>query len=186
MLRNIDVRILLLVFFVILALYVLNPAANLIAEKTLEVPVIIDHSQEDSQTYQDQLNYDGNEKIQMDKYLYERFVDLLTKYSLKVKDQQTKALYVYFITFELFNRNFHRKRLEALNVIASEVKFAGCNNMEFPTWNKYHNLQKLFAAYVCKMIVKSDRELKSDYDSDKKVMNVYLDRLMNLLEIEFI
>ena len=138
----------------------------------------IDHTDTEKRGHhQDQYNFDGDHQIKIDDYLFDRFVDRIYEYAIKA-DAEDRTIVVYVVTFQLFNLNFHHKRLANLDRNLRGVDLT-VRNIEFPTWNKYHNLQRAIANSVHHELINTERVFMSDKSKDRKMIEIYLNTIID-------
>lgn len=126
--------------------------------------------------HQDQYNFDGDHQIKIDDYLFDQFIDRIYDYVMKA-DAEDRTIVVYVVTFQLFNLNFHHERLANLD---RNLKGVGLTvrNIEFPTWNKYHNLQRAIANSVHHELINTERVFTGDELKDRKMIEIYLNTII--------
>lgn len=163
-----DYRYILLIFIIIVILWFLYPSSP-------SIPY-------DELFYQDQGNFDGDYQIIINQKLYNRFVEILLNYAYQAKDQDTRTLYIYLATFQIFNVNFHAKRLERLDQHLTGSRLVR-DDISYPSWTKYHNLQAVIANLVGKELTNTERDFTGDREQDKKLIDVYLTTLFDLIGI---
>lgn len=142
--------------------------------------------------FQDQLSYDNNKTIIVNGFLFDKFVDkiLQSAYSAEqnkafddLTTEQRTTLYVYMMTFQLFNINFHHKRLEHLDQSLNGVYLVR-TDVPYPSWSKYPNLQIAIANLVGKELTATEHSFIGDPIEDRKMVAIYLSTLMDLVGVK--
>lgn len=132
--------------------------------------------------YQIQDRFDGDYEIRIDEYLHNRFVDLILKYAMDAKPED-RAVMIYMITFQLFNLNFHHKRLEHLDAKLSGSRL-NVKNIQFPSWSKYTNLQTAIANTVYHELINTERVFAGNAEQNRKMIDIYLNTLLDRFDIK--
>lgn len=141
------------------------------------ISVAIDYTDTEKRGHrQDQYNFDGEHQIKIDNYLFDQFIDRIYEYAIKA-DAEDRTIVVYVVTFQLFNLNFHHKRLANLDRNLKGVDLT-VHNVEFPTWNKYHNLQRAIANSVHHELINTERVFTGDELKDRKMIEIYLNTII--------
>jgi hypothetical protein len=142
--------------------------------------------------FQDQLSYDNNKTIIVNGFLFNKFVDKILQSAYNAQQnkatddlttEQRTTLYVYMVTFQLFNINFNHKRLEHLDQSLDGVYLVR-DDVPYPSWSKYPNLQIAIANLVGKELTATERSFIGDPIEDRKMVVIYLSTLMDLVGIE--
>lgn len=197
-----DARYIMLIFIVILILccvvysYKINKKSNKNKE---DDDASYDKYDETLKGYQDQAEFNGDYTIRVNKVLFDKFVDKIVYYLYKSQElegekgiksngsdlnpQERMTLYAYLVTFQIFNLNFHKERLEYLDSNLKGVSLIK-NDIQYPSFNKYPNLQIVIANIVGQELTATERFFTGVPDSDKKMVMSYLKTLFDLIGVD--
>jgi hypothetical protein len=171
-----DYRYLILAVLVLLAISYLYSQSD----KYIHIPYVTEKPR--IRYYQDQMNFDGDYRIIVEQELYDSFVNTLLKYAYMAEDKKTRTLYVYLITFQIFNLSFHHKRLERLDEGLEGVRLVR-DDISYPSWNKYPNLQAAIGNLVGRELTDTEREFGRSKEEDRKMVDVYLSTLFDEVRV---
>lgn len=163
-------NILILLIFVLFLWVLTNQTKNNKTDDTVDKTFFV----------QNQSTFDGDYNIIVNDKLYNKFVDILLGFVRKSDDPDIRTLCVYIATFEIFNLNFHHKRLEKLDEKLNGVKLY-VTDIDYPSFNKYHNLQSAIANLVGKELTKTSRNITAD--NDRQMVNVYISTIFDLFGV---
>jgi len=143
---------------------------------------LIPHTEPEYIHYQDQIVFDGDERIIVPQNLYDKFVDILLDYVYKATDKSTRTLYIYMATYNIIFYNFHEKRLIALNNHLTGARIVR-EDIYYPTFAKYPNIQAVIGNLVGRDLTDTERMFTGNRMEDRKMVDVYLSTLFDLIGI---
>ena len=129
------------------------------------------------------ISYEDIEPIRIPKDTYNRMVDIITEYSLKVTDFNEKLQIIYLTTFHLFDENFAAISIKKLDESLVNYIYISPPNISFPEGNLYHNLQKAIISNITDKIVNSDLGFMNNLKQDRVLIDIYLHNLFTTIGI---
>lgn len=128
-------------------------------------------------------NHDDNVYvIKIDPKTYEEMVDIVTSYSLLMPDYERKLILIYLATFHLFDMNFGFNSIKRVDDRLVSYPYIP-NNVNYPSGNLHHNLQKAIITHITEKIDGSERQLINSFNSDRKIVDVYLRSLFSSIGV---
>lgn len=120
--------------------------------------------------------------ISIDKETFDMYVNVVTRLSLVYTTPIEKYIMIYIATFSLFNENYQPELVQNLdNKLRGSMLFK--QDIIYPEFDKYHNLQTFIANSVNSNIVDGERMLIGNYELDRQIIHVYLWALFNDMKI---
>jgi hypothetical protein len=171
-----DARYIMLIFIVILILccavysYKINKKSN----KNIEDDdASYDKYDETLKGYQDQAEFNGDYTIRVNKVLFDKFVDKIVYYLYKSQELEGEK----GVKSDGSDLNPHLdSNLKGVSLIK--------NDIQYPSFNKYPNLQIVIANIVGQELTATERVFTGVVKNDKQMVRSYLKTLFDLIGVD--
>lgn len=126
--------------------------------------------------------YDEKLNIKISEDTFNKYVDIVTDYSLLDKETENKYILIYLATFHLFDMNYSYRSVRQLNDRLIDFPYLS-NDIQYPKGSIHDNLQRTIITHITQYIDKSERKFVGDREKDREIIRIYLKNLFGNMEV---